>query len=118
MAVISRKQKRERRKMHVRKHLAGTSAKPRVSVFKSNRFLSAQLIDDEKGKCITGLSEKKLTLKKGEKPTELAVRFGEEFAKVIKSKKHEQIVFDRNGYKYHGRIKAFADSMRKSGIKF
>lgn len=118
MTEVSRKEKRDRRKMHIRKKLSGTSNVPRVTVFKSNRYLFAQVSDDEAGRCIAGCSEKMLEVKKGEKPTERAARMGSELAKILKEKKIERIVFDRGGNKYHGRIKELADSMRKAGVKF
>lgn len=118
MSPVSPIEKRIRRKKHVRKKVYGSTIRPRLAIFKSNKYLFAQLADDDKGTCVCGLTEKVLAEKKGEKPMDRAVRFGVEFAKVLKKKKIETIVFDRGGYLYHGRIKAFADSLRKEGINF
>lgn len=114
----TRRVQRKRRKMHIRKRIVGTAERPRLSVYRSNRFMFAQIVDDESGKPVCGLWEKKLPDKKGEKPVDRAGRFGEEFGKLIQKKKVETVVFDRGGYKYHGRIKEFAEGVRKQGIKF
>ncbi len=111
-------QRRIRRKMHVRKTISGTADRPRLTVYKSNRYLFAQVVDDEAGKAFVGLLEKKLPEKKDENPMERAARMGKEFAKLLKEKKIATVVFDRNGYPFHGRIKAFADAVRSEGINF
>ncbi len=113
----TRKEKRERRKLHIRKNLYGTSEIPRVSVFRSNRYLYVQLVDDESSKVLFGMSEKKMKSKKDEKPVDRASRLGEKFGEEMAKKKIKNAVFDRSGYKYHGRVKALADGIRKSGIK-
>lgn len=114
----SRKEKRERRKRHIRKTVYGTAEKPRVGVFKSNRYLYAFLVDDDRGHTLASLCEKKLKSKKDEKPVDRASRLGEKFAEMIKKTKVDKTVFDRSGYKFHGRIKAFAEALREAGIKF
>lgn len=114
----TRSEQRNRRKMHIRKRVAGSVEKPRLSIFRSNRYMFAQIVDDENGKPMCGLWEKTLTSKKDEKPSDRAGRFGEEFGKLLKKRKVDTVVFDRGGYKYHGRIKQFADGVRKQGIKF
>ncbi|MBN2100874.1 50S ribosomal protein L18 [Candidatus Dojkabacteria bacterium] len=114
----TRREKRNRRKLHIRKNIEGTSEKPRVSIYKSNRYLFAQLVNDEEMKVCCGLSEKVIKPEKDEKPVDRAERMGVEFGKLIKKNKVETLVFDRAGYKYHGRIKAFAEGLRKSGFKF
>lgn len=111
--------KTKRRKKRVRSKIFGTKKRPRLSVFRSNKYLYAQLINDDEGKTILMLSEKNLpkkldTLKKIEK----AQALGEEIAKKAKLKKIKEIVFDRSSYKYHGRVKALADGARKGGLKF
>ena len=118
MSPITTTDRRIRRKRHIRKKLYGSTARPRLAIFKSNRYLFAQLADDDTGTGIVGLSEKALSLKKTEKPVDRAARMGVEFVKLLKKKKIDTIVFDRGGYPYHGRVKAFADAVRKEGIKF
>jgi large subunit ribosomal protein L18 len=116
--AMTRKEKRMRRRKHVRRNITGTGAIPRLSVFKSNRYLFVQAIDDEMNKVVTAMSEKTLKEKKDETPVDRAGRLGEEFGKALKKKKVDAVVFDRGGYKYHGRVASFADGVRKSGIKF
>ncbi len=98
----------ERRKKSVRSRIVGTAARPRLSVFKSNKFLYAQVIDDAKGKTLVSISGAK---SKGEE-------LGEKIAKLAITKKIKSVIFDRNGFIYHGRIKALADGARKGGLKF
>lgn len=95
-------------KKRVRAKIFGTNLRPRVSVSKSNKFLSAQAIDDEK---MVTLDMAKGLKKEGEK-------VGEELGKKLIAKKIKTIVFDRNGYLYHGRVKAVADGLRKAGLVF
>jgi len=114
----TRRDKRNRRRMHIRKAICGTKDIPRVSVFRSNKYIFVQLVDDDGQKCICGLWEKSLKPLKDEKPVDRAARMGREFGTLVKKKGCKKIVFDRGGYKFHGRIKAFADGMRKSDIKF
>lgn len=108
--------KRLKRKSTIRKSVSGTSTKPRLNIYRSNKHMYAQLVDDETNKTILGLSDVKLKTK-GNK-TEVANVLGSEFAKLAKSKKIEYVVFDRSGYKYHGRIKKFAEAAKESGLKF
>lgn len=89
--------------------------KIKISVFRSNRFVSVQLIDEQKRVTLLGVSSK--SVKTG-KPTERAFALGKEIAKAAISKKIENIYFDRNGYRYHGQVKALADGMRDGGLKF
>ena len=113
----TRQEQRQRRMKHIRKSVKGATVKPRLSVFRSNRYLFVQAVDDEKNKVLAALSEKKL-IKKGEKPVDRAERFGTEFASLLKKAKVSELVFDRGGYRFHGRIARFADGVRKAGIKF
>lgn len=106
---------RLRRRMRIRAKISGTSERPRLSVFKSNKFIYAQLIDDVAGKTLAAASTKSV---KGEKPLVAAANVGKEIAKLAMAKKIEQIVFDRGGYIYTGKIKAVADGARESGLKF
>ncbi len=101
-------------KQNIRK-VTGTAARPRVAVFKSNRQISAQLVDDSKGLTLAVLSSAKIGDKK--KPTERAFALGAELAKIAKGKKMSQLVYDRRRYRYHGQVKALAEGLREGGIK-
>lgn len=106
---------RERRHKRIRAKVFGTSSRPRLSIFKSNRFLYAQLIDDDSGKTLAAAN---LTEVKGKKPIDKAVELGVKIAEKAGAKKISKVVFDRSGYVYTGRIKAFADGARKGGLVF
>jgi large subunit ribosomal protein L18 len=110
--------KRLKRKVHIRKTLNGTNERPRMSVFKSNKYLYVQVIDDGEGKTLCAASTLEETFK-GVKPNVAGgSKLGEEIAKRLTEKKIMEVVFDRNGYLYHGVVKAIADGARKAGIKF
>jgi len=110
---------RNKRKKRVRKKISGNGEKPRLCVYKSNRYIYAQLIDDEKGATLLFCSSLKYREKgKNCKSVEIAEKLGEEMGKQMIKKGIKQLVFDRSGYPYHGRIKALADAVRKQGIKF
>ena len=108
-----------KRKIRNRKKLKDINTiKLRISVFKSSRNISAQIIDDNTSKTIVSASSTEKELKKNKtKKMELSNILGELLAKRAKEKKITDVYFDRGGYKYHGRVKAFADSLRKNGIK-
>ena len=106
--------KRNRRKIKIRKNVSGTEVTPRVTVFRSNRFVYAQAIDDTKGTTLAAASAQKSTVSQ----TEQAKVVAKSLAESLKKKKIETIVFDRNGYKYHGSIKMLADTLRDNKIKF
>jgi len=108
-------QKRQSRKRRIRAKISGESSRPRLVVFRSNQHITAQLIDDTTGKTLASAHDLKDS--KGTK-TERAQKVGAELAKAAKSQKIEICVFDRNGYKYHGRIKALADAAREGGLQF
>lgn len=108
------KKRRERRKMSVRKKMFGTAILPRISVYRSNKYIYAQVINDDEGKTLASASSLKL---KGSLKKENCEKVGEELAKKMKELKIKSAVFDRNGFIYTGRIKALADSIRKNGIK-
>jgi large subunit ribosomal protein L18 len=108
-------EKRIRLKKKIRTKINGTSECPRLSVFRSNNFMYAQIIDDMKRITITSSSD--LKVKKGTK-TERANAVGTEVAKLALTKGIKSCVFDRNGFKYTGRVKAVADSARAAGLKF
>jgi len=105
-----------------KKNIFGTSDRPRLVVYRSNRYFHAQLIDDTEKKVIVGFYDKsKLAtsaLKGTKTKTEKSHALGKLFAEEAKKKKVSKIVFDRNGYLYHGRVKAFAEGARKGGLDF
>lgn len=108
-------QKRKRLKAKIRTKIFGTSATPRLSVFRSNTFIYAQLIDDENGVTLASASDVKI--KKGTK-VERATLVGEDLAKNAIAKGISKIVFDRNGFKYTGRVLSLAEGARKGGLQF
>ncbi|AHK22499.1 50S ribosomal protein L18 [Candidatus Hepatoplasma crinochetorum Av] len=115
MAKNKKIESRNKRKLRVRKKIFGTDKIPRLSVYKSNKNISAQLIDDLSGKTLASSST--IILKLDANNIENAFKVGQDIAKKAKDLKIERIVFDRNGYIYHGKIKALADGVRKENIK-
>ena len=115
---LTKLQHRVRRHRRVRKKVMGTAQRPRLAVFRSNKGIFAQLIDDDSGRTITGASW--LGLKKSFKgnKTEQASEVGKALAEAAKKAGIEAVVFDRGGYLYHGRVKALADGAREGGLKF
>jgi len=112
---------RKRRQKILRKKIVGTVEKPRLCISRSDENLYAQLIDDSKSHTIMSLSTSGNTMKKKTQKggnVKSATVLGEEFAKIAKGKGFGRVVFDRAGYLYHGRIKAFADAARKNGLVF
>jgi len=110
--------RRAARKVHVRKNIVGDATRPRMTVFKSNRNLYVQIIDDANGHTLVAGSTLEEVLK-GTKPTvEGGMKLGELVGARLKEKNIGSVVFDRNGYQYHGVIKAIADGTRKAGIQF
>ncbi|MDR0198946.1 MAG: 50S ribosomal protein L18 [Streptococcaceae bacterium] len=105
---------RQKRHTRVRGTLSGTAERPRLNVFRSNTNIYAQVIDDVKGVTIAAASSLKETGSK----TEQAQKVGEAIAKAAKAKKIEEVVFDRGGYLYHGRVQALAEAAREAGLKF
>jgi large subunit ribosomal protein L18 len=106
---------RIKRKRRVRGSIAaGTAEMPRVSIFKSNKYLSAQAINDVTGVTLASVNSKTMNLTVSK---ENATKVGAEFANTLKAANIEKIVFDRNGYLYHGVVAAFADALRDNGIK-
>jgi large subunit ribosomal protein L18 len=118
MATITTRQARERRHRRVRGRVEGSAERPRLVVFRSNRGIEAQLVDDVAGKTLAAASW--LNLKKSFKgdKTEQAAEVGKLLAANAKKAKVETVVFDRGGYLYHGRVKALADGAREGGLKF
>jgi large subunit ribosomal protein L18 len=117
MAIKNRKQyRRSRIKMRVRKVISGTAERPRMSVFRSNKRIYVQLIDDLAGVTLASAS----SASDGEKTTktESSKAVGKAIAEKAKEAGIESVVFDRNGYLYHGRVKALAEAAREAGLKF
>ena len=112
---------RERRKLRIRKNVNGTAERPRLSVFRSARHIYAQVIDDATGNTLASASTLSKDLKgqvdEGTK-VEAAKKVGKLIAKACKDKGITQIVFDRNGYRYHGRVSALAQAAREAGLEF
>ncbi len=103
----------------MKKALVGTKKRPRASVFRSNKHIYVQFVDDEKGVSLFSISDSHLTKDMEKKTkTEIAFALGEKAAETAKSKKISEIVFDRGRKVYHGRIKAVAEGMRKGGLNF
>ncbi len=117
---FSANERRLWRKIRIRKRLFGTSEKPRLSIFKSNKFLYLQAIDDIEGKTLVSASsteeEFNKEKSKSKKNLKIAEKLGQVVAERLKEKGIQSVVFDRSGYRYHGKIKAVAESVRKSGL--
>jgi large subunit ribosomal protein L18 len=116
MTVITKPAARLKRRRRVRSKVTGTAERPRVSVFRSNRGIHAQLVDDVAGRTIVAVSWTEGDLR-GLKPMEQAGKAGELLAQRAKAAGVESAVFDRGGYQYHGKVKAFADGAREGGLK-
>jgi large subunit ribosomal protein L18 len=110
--------KRLKRKVHIRKRVVGTPERPRMTVFKSNRSLSIQIIDDDKGHTLASVSTLEKDLRNLKANIAGASQLGEIMGKRLLENNIKTVVFDRNGYLYHGVVKAMADGARKAGIEF
>lgn len=110
--------KRLRRKKRVSSKMFGTLKRPRLSVFRSGLHIYAQIIDDEKGNTMVSASDLGVKGSKKMKKTETAMGVGEALAKKALAKKIKKVIFDRNGFSYHGRVKALAEGARKGGLSF
>lgn len=116
----SKNDARQHRKIRIRKKVAGTTDRPRLVVFRSNMHIYAQVVDDEKGATLVSAS----TLSLGKTKPDLrcniagATEVGKEVARLAKEKNIDRVVFDRNGYIYHGKIKAVAEGAREGGLEF
>ena len=113
----SRNVVRQRRHERVRRNISGTPECPRLNVFRSNAHIHAQIIDDVNGVTLASASSVALKLTKGGN-IEAAKEVGKAIAEACKAKNIEQVVFDRGGYIYHGRVQALADAARANGLKF
>jgi large subunit ribosomal protein L18 len=114
----NRLEARRRRHVRVRKVVVGTSERPRLSVFRSNRYLYAQVIDDKTGRTLASASSQEASLRSKTLSVETATEIGKLVAERAKSAGVGAVVFDRGGFTYHGRIKALADAARASGLEF
>jgi large subunit ribosomal protein L18 len=114
---MTKHQARQRRHRRVRGKIAGTAERPRLVVFRSNRGIFAQLVDDETGRTLAGASWTGVGDTKGSK-TEQAKAVGEALADAARKAGVERCVFDRGGYLYHGRVKALAEGAREGGLQF
>jgi large subunit ribosomal protein L18 len=118
MGALTVRQARERRHRRVRRKIVGTAERPRLAVFRSNRGIEAQLIDDVDGKTLAHATHTGLAKSfKGSK-SEQAAEVGKQLAAAAKKAGIETVVFDRGGYLYHGRVKALADGAREGGLVF
>lgn len=113
--MISKIQRRNKIKARIRGRISGTAARPRMTVFRSNKQIYVQLVDDLAGKTLVAASSK--GIETGTK-TEIAAQVGEKVAQKALEAGINTVVFDRNGYLFHGRVKSLADAARKAGLKF
>ncbi|MDR3020670.1 MAG: 50S ribosomal protein L18 [Treponema sp.] len=116
--MLEKNRKRQRRKVHIRKKISGTAERPRMTVTRSNRGISVQIIDDTKGHTLASISTLEKDLRDIKANVESASKLGELMGKRLVEKNIKSVVFDRNGYLYHGVVKALADGTRKAGIEF
>ncbi|MGD9556129.1 MAG: 50S ribosomal protein L18 [Mangrovibacterium sp.] len=119
--ALTKQERRYRIKMRIRKIVSGTAEKPRLSVFRSNKQIYAQLVDDQKGATVLAVSslDKEISAAAaGVNKTQQAAVVGKALAEKAKTAGITSVVFDRNGYLYHGRVKQLADAAREGGLKF
>ena len=112
---------RERRKLRIRTKISGTTERPRLSVFRSARHIYVQVVDDVRGTTLAAASTLSRDLKgtlESDSKTDAAKKVGALIAKICLERKIDRVVFDRNGYLYHGRVKALADAAREAGLQF
>lgn len=117
MAKLSRNDVRKRRHLRVRKKISGTPERPRLNVFRSNKNIHAQIIDDVNGVTLVSANSVEMKLENGGN-VEAAKKVGAEIGKRALEKGIENVVFDRGGYIYHGRVQALAEAAREAGLKF
>ncbi|MGD2102220.1 MAG: 50S ribosomal protein L18 [Acidimicrobiia bacterium] len=114
----TRAEARDRRRARVRKNLRGTADRPRLAVYRSNRYIYAQVIDDLDGRTVAAASSQEADLRGERLNVATAARVGTLVADRAKDAGVKTVVFDRGGYKYHGRLKALADAAREAGLEF
>jgi len=118
VSITTTRQARERRHRRIRGKVAGTAERPRLAVFRSNKGIFAQLVDDQSGRTIAGASWLGVEKSFEGTKTEQAAEVGKALAAAAKKAGIESVVFDRGGYLYHGRVKALADGAREGGLTF
>lgn len=119
MRAFNRKSARAKRHARIRKRISGTPERPRMVVSRTLGNIQAQIVDDTQGKTLLGVSSlSKEVESEGKKKIEVSKAVGKKLAEKAREKGIEKIVFDRNGYIYHGRIKAFAEGAREGGLQF
>ena len=116
--ALSKSQSRQRRHRRVRKHVVGTTTRPRLAVYRSNRYIYAQVIDDNAGRTVAAASSQEEPFRSKTLSTDTAGEVGKLVAERAKEAGISSVVFDRGGFKYHGRIKALADAAREAGLEF
>ena len=114
--MLKKANSRKKRIRRTRAKISGTATRPRLCVFRSLRYIYAEIVDDEKGKILASIDSRKI--KNAKNTIETAGKIGEEIAKLSIAKKISQVVFDKRGYKYHGKVKAIAEGARKGGLVF
>jgi large subunit ribosomal protein L18 len=114
----SRQDARIRRHTRVRKHVHGTQERPRLAVFRSNKYIYAQVIDDVEGRTLAAASSQEAALRSDNLNLAAATKVGEAIAARAKDAGVTAVVFDRGGYKFHGKVKALADAAREAGLEF
>jgi large subunit ribosomal protein L18 len=117
MSKLTTRQLRDRRHKRVRRHISGTAERPRLVVYRSNRGIAAQLVDDTTGRTLAAASSLNLSSAKGSK-SDQAAEVGKLLAENAKKADVKGVVFDRGGYLYHGRVKALAEAAREGGLEF
>lgn len=121
MKLSKKEAGRQKRKLRIKKKIRGSSDRPRLSIFRSTRYIYAQIIDDDSGKTLCSSSSKEKDLVSQLKSTgnkDAAVLVGKKIAERAKAKNVDRVVFDRNGFIFTGRVKAIADSAREAGLQF
>ncbi len=116
--ALSKLERRQRIKHRIRKVVNGTEARPRLSVFRSNKEIYAQLIDDRAGKTLAAVSSRDKEIEATGSKSDVAKLVGKTIAEKAAKVGVETVSFDRNGFLYHGRVKALADAAREAGLKF
>jgi large subunit ribosomal protein L18 len=115
---MDRRKARDRRHRRVRKKVRGTAERPRLVVFKSNRYIYAQVVDDDSGRTLASASSLEKALRAKSLSRETATEVGKLVVQRAKGAGVEQVVFDRGGYPYHGRVQALAEAVREAGVRF
>jgi large subunit ribosomal protein L18 len=116
--ALSKLERRHRIKHRIRKIVVGTAARPRLSVFRSNKEIYAQLIDDNLGTTLVSVSSRDKEIESTGSKSDIAKTVGKSIAEKAMNTGIESVAFDRNGFLYHGRVKALADAAREAGLKF